>query len=146
MEKKIIKQIIINSPPDIVWNAWTCPEHLTSFFAPEVDVEIKPGGKFEMYFLLDNPPGTRGGEGNRILSFVPEKMLSFEWNAPPTYPNVRKEKTWVVLFFNPLPSHRTSLSLYHLGWKTGNEWEQVYEYFVKAWDIVLNNLTNYLEK
>lgn len=106
---------------------------------------MKLGGKYEMYFLLDNPKGSRGGEGNRILSFVPQKMLSFEWNAPPHFPKVRKEKTWCVLFFDKLDLNSTRIRFYHLGWQEGEEWDKVYDYFQKAWDSVLGNLKKYFE-
>jgi len=37
---------------------------------------MTPGGLFEIYFLLDNPEGTRGGEGNQVLSFLPKKSVT----------------------------------------------------------------------
>ena len=100
----------------------------------------------EMFFLLDNPPGTKGGEGNRILSFVPHKMLSFEWNAPPQFTNVRKEKTWCVLLFDEIEQDTTKIRFYQLGWREGKEWDDVYNYFQEAWDYVFNNLKKYFQK
>ena len=146
MNKHIYKEIIIPTRISEVWNAWTTKEELIKFFAPEAEIELKLGGKFEMYFLLDNPPGTRGGEGNKILSFVPHKMLSFEWNAPPQFPNVREEKTYCVVFFDKLDLNSTKIRFYHLGWQEGDEWDQVYNYFQKAWDYVLENLKKLFEK
>jgi len=146
MEKHIYKEIIIPTRISKVWNAWTTKEELIKFFAPEAEIELKLGGKFEMYFLLDNPPGTRGGEGNKILSFVPHKMLSFEWNAPPQFPDVREEKTYCVVFFDKLDLNSTKIRFYHLGWQEGDEWDQVYNYFQKAWDYVLENLKKLFEK
>ncbi|OPX26171.1 MAG: hypothetical protein B1H06_06065 [Candidatus Cloacimonas sp. 4484_143] len=146
MEKHIYKEIVIPARISQVWNAWTVKEELIKFFAPEAEIELYPGGKYEMYFLLDNPTGTRGGEGNRILSFVPDKMLSFEWNAPPQFPDVRKEKTWCVIFFDKLDLNSTKIRFYHLGWKEGDEWDQVYDYFQNVWDYVLGNLKKLFEK
>jgi len=145
MEKHIYHEIVISSRISTVWNAWTVKEELIKFFAPEAEIDLKIGGKYEMYFLLDNPPGTRGGEGNKILSFVPNKMLSFEWNAPPQFPQVRQEKTWCVLFFDKLDLNSTRIRFYHLGWQEGEEWDQVYNYFQKAWEYVLGNLQKYFE-
>jgi len=146
MEKHIYKEIIIPAQVSQVWNAWTVKEELIKFFAPDAEIDMRIGGKYEMYFLLENPPGLKGGEGNRILSFVPQKMLSFEWNAPPQFPNVRQEKTWCVLFFDKIDLNSTKIQFYQFGWKDGNEWDQVYEYFQDAWDYVLNNLKKYFEK
>ncbi|MCF7792901.1 MAG: SRPBCC domain-containing protein [Candidatus Cloacimonetes bacterium] len=146
MKKHIYKEIVIPAKITRVWKAWTVKEELIKFFSPEAEVEMKIGGKYEMYFLVDNPVGTRGGEGNKILSFLPHKMLSFSWNAPPQYPEVRKEKTWCVLFFDKLDLTSTKIRFYHLGWQEGDEWDQVYDYFQKAWDYVLGNLQKYFEK
>jgi uncharacterized protein YndB with AHSA1/START domain len=146
MEKHIYKEILIPTRISEVWKAWTVKEELIKFFAPEAEIELKVGGKYETYFLLDNPQGTRGGEGNKILSFVPHKMLSFEWNAPPQFPEVREEKTWCVIFFDKSDLNSTKLRFYQLGWQEGEEWDQVYDYFQKAWDYVLSNLRNLFEK
>lgn len=45
-----------------------------------------------MYFNLNAPSGKKGSEGMKILSFLPETMLSFEWNAPPDFPEIRGQK------------------------------------------------------
>lgn len=145
MEKHIFKEAIIPGSISDVWNAWTVKEEMIKFFAADAEIELQIGGKYEMYFLLDNPPDSRGGEGNRVLSFVPQRMLSFTWNAPPQYPNVRKEKTWCVLFFDKLDANSTKICFYQFGWKEGEEWDQVYNYFLEAWDYVLNNLKKYFE-
>ena len=145
MEKHIFKEAIIPGSISNVWNAWTVKEELIKFFAADAEIELQIGGKYEMYFLLDNPPGLKGGEGNRVLSFVPQRMLSFTWNAPPQYPNVRKEKTWCVLFFDKLDANSTKICFYQFGWKDGEEWDQVYNYFLEAWNYVLNNLKKYFE-
>ena len=97
-----------------------------TFFAPAANVELAIGGRYEMLFDPDAPPGSQGGEGLKILSFLPEEMLSFEWNAPPQYPSVRQERTWVVVQFEALTAETTRVRLSHLGWQEGEEWEQVF--------------------
>lgn len=88
---------------------------------------------------MENPVGLRGGEGCKILSFLPNKMLSFTWNAPPEYMEIRnhKHKTWVVVNFKFIDNKKTKVILYHLGWLKGKDWTDVYNYFDTAWDIVL---------
>ena len=67
-------------------------------------------------------------------------MLSFEWNAPPEYPNVRRRKTWVVVQLEPHHASSTRVRLTHLGWQKGEEWDQVFDYFESAWNVVLGRL------
>ncbi|HKZ92993.1 MAG TPA: SRPBCC domain-containing protein [Candidatus Bathyarchaeia archaeon] len=138
------KEVKVNAPIEKVWNAWTTNEGAMKFFAPKAIIELTPGGRYELYFDLEASKGSRGGEGCRVLSFLPMVMLSFEWNAPPEFPNVRKEQkqkhTWVVVQFYPIARDQTKVRLTHLGWKEGEEWEKVFQYFMRAWDIVLGRL------
>jgi len=148
MEKKLFlttgliirKIVVVPAPVDDVWKAWTTLEGVKTFFAPDASLELAVGGDYEMYFAPEQPEGLRGGEGCKILSFVPGEMLSFTWSAPPSIPEVRKERTWVVLTFQPLEGDKTQVSLVHLGWQAGEEWQKALKYFDRAWEIVLGRL------
>ncbi|QSE98251.1 SRPBCC family protein [Fulvivirga lutea] len=137
--KSIVKKITLEVPVKVIWDKWTTEGGIKSFFAKKCKVQLEIGGAFEMYFLLGNQQGLQGSEGCKILSYLPEKMLSFSWNAPPEYPTVRGIHTWVVLLFKESGAH-TELTLTHLGWGTGEEWDKVYAYFENAWDFVFNKL------
>lgn len=123
------------------WHKWTTHEGLLTFFGRDNKIELYPGGAFEIYFLLDNPYGLRGSEGCKVLSYIPEKMFSFTWNAPPHFKQIRKGNiyTWVVITFYAEKDTTTKLDLQHLGWHEGEDWQAVYDYFEKAWDQVLDN-------
>ncbi|MBN1826443.1 MAG: SRPBCC domain-containing protein [Candidatus Eisenbacteria bacterium] len=132
-ERVIRGETTVNGTIEDVWAAWTTEEGIRSFFAPDCRVELKVGGPFEMYFLPDAEPGSRGGEGNRILAFEPPRMLSFTWNAPPSIPSVREQRTHVTLRFHPLDEKRTRVVLIHDGWGEGEDWDKAYAYFERAW-------------
>lgn len=139
-DRIIEKTVTVNSSTDTVWWKWTTHEGLLTFFGADNKVNLEIGGEYEIYFLLDNPIGERGGEGNKVLSYIPKKMLSFTWNAPPQYPEIRnhKHKTWVVVEFNPISKDKTQVKISHLGWLTGEKWDTVYNYFDEAWGTVLD--------
>jgi uncharacterized protein YndB with AHSA1/START domain len=142
MQQRLIrKQVIVNASVKAVWDAWTTPEGAVTFFAPQANIHLVIGGPYELFFDLDAPEGSRGSEGLKILSFLPMEMLSFEWNAPPQYPTVRKGPyTWVVVQFYPYGQNKVRVTLTHAGWKEGEEWNKVFQYFKHAWDIVLARL------
>ncbi len=139
-DRTIEKTRTVNCSIDAVWWKWTTHEGLLTFFGEDNKVNLEIGGEYEIYFLMENPPGTRGGEGNRIISYLPRRMLSFTWNAPPQYPEIREHehKTWVVIEFTSETNKKTHVRLIHLGWLKGGKWDQVFDYFDKAWDIVLD--------
>ena len=138
------KEVNVNAPVEKVWNAWTTSAGAVKFFAPKARIELRMGGAYELYFDLEARKGLQGSEGCKVLSFLPSEMLSFEWNAPPEFPNVRKEQaqkhTWVVVQFHSLAKKQTRVKLTRLGWREGEEWEKVFQYFLRAWDIVLGRL------
>lgn len=142
-EKCLHKSRKIDAPMKQVWDKWTTHEGLKTFIGLDNKVELLPGGAYEIYFLLDNPAGLRGGEGNKVLSFLPPTMLSFTWNAPPSIPEVRDHphKTWVVIQLEEGEDDHTEITLDHLGWLDGDKWDEAYAYFDNAWDIVLDALT-----
>lgn len=123
-----------------MWNAWTTTEGAKTFFAPDAYVELRIGGPYEMYFDLEAIPGYRGGEGLRVLSYLTPEMISFEWNAPPSFPKFRGAKTWVVVQFKSNNQGGTNVVLTHCGWREDSEWMEVYNYFKRAWDIVMDRL------
>ena len=139
-EKAILAEVKVNADLEDVWDAWTTEKGIKTFFAPACKVDLRPDGMYEVYFNPGSPPGERGGEGLRVMSILPMKMFSFTWNAPPILPEVRGQRTHVVVRFVP-EEGGTRVTLYHDGWGSGGEWDKAFEYFQKAWkEVVLPRL------
>ena len=144
-ERILQKEVVVSASIEQVWHAWTTSEGMASFFAPQSDIELQIGGKYELYIVPGNQTGLRGTEGCRILSYQPYQMLSFEWNFPPSLATLRKSgaKTTVVLLFEELEQNQVKVSLSQLGWGDGSDWYQGFEYFDKAWPYVLSKLAQH---
>jgi uncharacterized protein YndB with AHSA1/START domain len=144
--RAIRQEIELHAPVQRVWDAWTTPAGIEAFFAPACKVELRPGGAYEIYFDLDGAPGERGGEGNVILALEPPHLLSFTWNAPPSMPAIRRQRTHVMIELQAWPpgADRTLFRFQHDGWGRGPEWEAAFHYFERAWkEIVLPRLVRY---
>jgi uncharacterized protein YndB with AHSA1/START domain len=140
IERAVSAEIVVGAELGEVWHAWTTEEGIKTFLAPACVVDLRPGGPYEVYFSPEAPPGERGGEGNRVMSVQPMKMLSFSWNAPPALSMVREQRTHVVVRFFA-EERGTRVALHHDGWGSGGEWDRAYEYFERAWkQIVLPRL------
>lgn len=141
LEKSIHLEIEVPAERAKVWKAWTTESGVKSFFAPECKIDFRVYGEYEMYFMPDAEEGSRGGEGCKVLAFQENEFLSFTWNAPPHLPNVRNQKTVVIIRLKELSDQKTLVSLTHTGWGNNAEWDDAYNYFVKAWgEIVLPRL------
>lgn len=137
---------LIGAPVSDVWDAWTTPDGFNACFDGPVlhDIRLQMGGPFEIHWQPDSEEGQRGSEGCTVLSFVPERMLSFTWNAPPSLGAMRNEHTFVVIDFQPLGENLTRVSLRHDGFGEGPEWEPVREYFDPAWPWVMDQFVKEL--
>lgn len=140
-ERVIHAEALVNAGLDAVWEAWTTEAGIKTFFSPACKIELRPNGAYEMYFNPNGAPGERGGEGNEILALQPKTMLAFTWNAPPSLPNVRQQRTSVVVRLKDAGNGQTNVTLVHSGWGEGEEWDKALGYFSSAWSkIVLPRL------
>jgi len=87
--RTLFKTVTVAAPVAEVWTGWTTEEGVASFAAPEATIDLRLGGAYEWYFMLDALPGDRGAEGCTVLAYVPPRLLAFTWNAPPSIPALR---------------------------------------------------------
>ncbi len=139
--RSIIAEAIVPAAPAEVWRAWTTETGLRTFFSPHVEMELRIGGPFHILFDMDQPPGLRGADDMRVMAYEPEKMLAFDWNAPPELPEIRPQRTHVTIYFEGASGGGTRVTLVHDGWGTGEGWDAAFAYFESAWkEVVLPRL------
>jgi uncharacterized protein YndB with AHSA1/START domain len=139
-ERALDKSVVVNATLDQVWAAWTTREGIVSFFAPDAQIEPRVGGAFHIYMDPGAAPGAKGADDMRFMALQPKKMISFDWNAPPSLPQARAQRTFVTVRFAPLTDTTTQVTLHHTGWGDGGEWDKAFVYFDRAWGAVLGNL------
>lgn len=124
-----------------VWDALTTSAGIQSSLRCAANIELRIGGPYEIVFDASQPEGKRGSETCRVLSYLPQRILSFSWNAPPQFVHAREHHTWVVVELEPIDAHQTSVRLTHLGWTERarefpdyrEEWMSARAYFALAW-------------
>lgn len=76
----LVLERVVDVPRDLVWEAWTKPEHVKAWFTPrpwrtlECEIDLQPGGIFRT--VMQGPDG--GAEVNNIacyLEIVPNERL-----------------------------------------------------------------------
>jgi uncharacterized protein YndB with AHSA1/START domain len=139
-DRAINEKVTVKANVDDVWKAWTTTEGIKTFFAPDAKVELRVDGPFEIYINPLAEPGQKGADDMRILAFQDKKMLTFTWNAPPSLAEARKQRTVVIVRFISRGDALTDVTLQHVGWGEGGEWDKAFDYLTKAWSSVLKNL------
>lgn len=144
-ERAVQKEIVVRATLDQVWDAWTTRDGIKSFFAPDAKVDAQVGGAFEVFIDPGAPAGSKGADGMQFMALQPKKMISFTWNAPPSLPEARKQRTLVIVRFAAVDEKNTRVTLHHTGWGDGGEWDRAFSYFERAWGSVLANLQKRFE-
>ncbi|PIW32025.1 MAG: hypothetical protein COW29_00195 [Rhodobacterales bacterium CG15_BIG_FIL_POST_REV_8_21_14_020_59_13] len=139
----IVASVEMEASPAEIWALWTTEEGLT-FFAPASNIDLRPGGEYEVYFLPDAPDGQRGSEGTTVLGFQENRMLTISWALPPYMPEVRPHLTPLTIEIIPVSGTVTSVTLTHTGWGEGGEWDEAYAYFQQNWPLVLTAMSEAL--
>lgn len=145
-ERALRKEVVVPATVDQVWAAWTTREGIVAFFAPDARIEARVGGAFNIYMDPSAQPGMKGADEMRYMALQPKRMVSFDWNAPPSLPEARQQRTFVVVRFVALDDKTTRVTLHHSGWGDGGEWDKAYLYFDRAWGFVLANLKRRFEQ
>ncbi len=135
--RSFTKEAVVEAPVATVYAAWTTAAGWGQVYGPPsaAEIDLAIGGRYEWLF-----DGEIGSNGCQVLSYIPDRMVSFSWNAPPDQPESRAKNTWVVVECTPEGSAGTRVRLTHLGFGEGENWDETYAYFDAAWDRVLQRM------
>lgn len=145
-ERVVVKEVVVSATLDQAWAAWTTREGVMGFFAPDARIDARVGGAFNIYMDAGAAPGMKGADDMRYMALQPKTMISFDWNAPPSLPEARQQRTFVIVRFAPVDDKSTKVTLHYLGWGDGGEWDKSYAYFDRAWGFVLANMKRRFEQ
>ena len=85
----LVLERVIDVPPDLVWLAWTSPEHVKRWFTPapwqtvECEIDLRPGGRFRT--LMRGPEGQQVDNIGCYLEIVPTQKLVWTGALAPGY-------------------------------------------------------------
>lgn len=146
-ERILHHRVVVPASPAQVWDTWSTAAGVTRFTTVPAKVELRPGGAYEWYFNPSAKAGEKGGEGCTVLSYLPQRMISFTWSAPPTIPKLRAQgpRSHVVVRLRPVEGG-TEVSLSHVFRGEGEDWDAFHAYFGKAWNTVLEWQLTHFEK
>jgi uncharacterized protein YndB with AHSA1/START domain len=88
---ELVMTRVFDAPRDLVWAAWTEPEHAKHWWGPEgftlpfLEIDMKPQGKWRA--CMRGPDGKDYWQHGVTLEFVPPKRLvyTFIWDSDPSH-------------------------------------------------------------
>lgn len=144
MDNIIYHSIALICGPDSAFEFFTVNKHLQKWLTNLADVEAKIGGKYELFWNLDDKEND-STVGCKVLAIALNRFLCFEWKGPRQFKHFMNDVrplTNVIVFFVPTPEG-TEIHLLHTGWRDTTEWEEARKWFQKTWMMALSELKNY---
>jgi len=136
-DKIVTVTTVLNCSSYHAFDYFTNPSLLTKWLTEEADVELKEGGKYELFWTPQDPDKTNNSTyGCKILAFEQPYYLNFEWRGnadQKNFMNNVRPLTNVTVLFIKLENRKTKVTLIHTGWRQCENWELARQYFVKAW-------------
>ena len=140
----IIIQVTIPLPTHMIFSALTEPGGLRGWLCDEAHVENHVGGTYRLRFGGETPFETHG----TVTHFTPDVDLGFEWRAPPLFGALMNEPgpSTRVYFRLAGSPEGIDVTLEHIGWVSGEEWEAARSWHFHLWDDKMQKLKEYVTK
>jgi len=88
-DRELIISRMLNAPVELVWEAWTKPEHIAKWWGPNgftntIDtMDVRPGGEFNL--VMHGPDGTDYKNKSIFKEIIPYKKIVFEHISSPGF-------------------------------------------------------------
>ncbi len=121
----------IHASTAIVWKALTDESTYRAWAAPASFIDFRVGGLLEVGFAAGAKKGDPSNLKQQITAYIPEKLLVFR-NLPsamgPPGARVYPELA-IVMQISALPGGDTEVSLSQVGYRQGQDFDQLYAFF-----------------
>ncbi|KKK46123.1 MAG: hypothetical protein Lokiarch_03910 [Candidatus Lokiarchaeum sp. GC14_75] len=111
---------------------------LERWLTNKAEVELKVGGKYELFWDPDNREDN-STIGCKTTGFENDKFISFDWKGPlqfKSFMNFADPLTHVIAFFSQEKNNpnKTIIHLFHTGWRKDPEWQEARNWFERSWE------------
>jgi uncharacterized protein YndB with AHSA1/START domain len=133
---------VIDAPVADIWSIWTTKKGWESCLAAHAEVDLRVGGLIRS---VHDPNATIGDDStieNIILSYEPQRMLSFKVSKPPArFPfKTAIQQVWTVLRFESVDNAHTRLTCTMLGYGDDDESQRMRAFFERGNQCVLDKV------
>ena len=144
---------VVDVPRELVWKAWTVPEHLMQWFCPlpwktiECEIDLRPGGKF--YNVMQSPEGDKHPHTGCYLDIIPNERLVWTGALLPGFrPADTRSAPFVFTAMLSLEAQGSGTKYTAIAMHSEEEGAKKHEAmgFSRGWSTVLDQLVAYVKK
>ena len=134
-------------PQEAVWEAFATVEGLRKWAAPVIELDLRTGGTMLAHYDPDASIGSPGTIRTTILNYLEGELITYKANLTDRFPaKARAEDTYLqeIVRIVPLSAGSTRIVSTMVGWGTGPEWDETYEFFARGNEYTYRQLANAL--
>lgn len=130
--RSMVHEVIVPAAPAEVWRMCATTEGVKRWMAPNARVDLRVGGKVQTNYDANAELDGPGTITHHILTFEPERLLAFRFDAPDTAPPAaqRGEECWWMIELDPVnDGAATRVRCTMHGFGEGPVWDETYRFF-----------------
>jgi hypothetical protein len=146
-ERVLRIEAVVPASVENVWKAWTTPRELSRWIAPVVAIDLKIGGTISTNYDEKATIGNAGTIQLPIINYLEKEIITLKVNLNESFPKrVRDDDRnlqEIVQIVN-LGNGKTKIVSSMVGWGTGKDWDQTYDFFARGNEWTYRQLAKYL--
>ncbi len=138
-QRVLCHEIVVPASSSEVWRLLSTSEGFSSWAAPVVAIDLRPGGIIETSYDVNARIGDAGNIRNQIVALEPERRLAMQIaSAPPGFPHaVEARELATSIELEALSASQTRVRVLMSGYRDGEEFDALHAFFARgnAWTL-----------
>ena len=131
-------EAIIPATPKAVWKAFATEEGLKKWMAPVVALDLRVGGTLSTHYDKTASIGSPGTIRLGIVNYLEGELMTYKVNLTSSFKakaRAEDQNLQEIVQIVPWTNGTTKVISSMVGWGTGTEWDETYNFFAKgnAW-------------
>lgn len=146
-ERVLRIETVVPASTENVWKAWTVPQELSKWIAPVVAIDLKIGGTISTNYDEKAAIGNAGTIRLPIINYIEKQLITLKVNLNEKFPKrVRDEdhNLQEIVQIVDLGDGKTKVVSSMVGWGTGKDWDQSYDFFARGNEWTYRKLAKHL--
>lgn len=146
-ERVLCIETVVPASVENVWKAWTTPQELSRWIAPVVAIDLKIGGTISTNYDEKATIGNAGTIQLPIINYLEKQIITLKVNLNESFPKrVRDEdhNLQEIVQIVDLGNGKAKIVSSMVGWGTGKDWDQTYDFFARGNEWTYRQLAKYL--
>lgn len=146
-ERVLRIETVVPASVEQVWQAWTTQNGLQKWIAPVANIDLRVGGNISTNYNAKARIGDPGTIVLPIVNYLDNQLIVLKVELNDTFPKrVRNEERNLqeIVQIVDAGNARTKIISSMVGWGTGQEWNETYDFFTRGNEWTYKQLAKYL--